>query len=69
MKNLTEYDGPIEEFDMHGILHQYLVAVQEPEGPTDGLQGVALSYLIPRTYLLIEDPGWWIIVDDDISMP
>lgn len=71
MKFLTEHDGPPEAFDMHGVLHQYLVSVEEPEGPADGLQAVGLSYLLPRAYLLIEDPGWWIIYkeDGDVSLP
>ena len=31
----------------------------------EGVQAVALSHLLPRAYLLIEDPGWWIMYRED----
>jgi hypothetical protein len=35
------------------------------------VQEVGLSHLLPRAYLLIEDPGWWIVwrEDGDVAMP
>jgi hypothetical protein len=71
MKLLTEYEGDHEEYETNGILAQYLVSVEEPGGPAEGVQGVGLSHLLPRAYLLIEDPGWWVVwrEDGDIAMP
>ena len=71
MKLLTEYEDDPAEYDMHGVLHQYLVSVEEPEGPAEGVQAVGLSHLLPSAYLLIEDPGWWVVYreDGDVAMP
>jgi hypothetical protein len=56
-KFITEEEHPPEEFDMFGLFNMYIVSIEDPERPGEELQAVGF----PRAYLLIRNPGWWII--------
>ena len=57
---------PPEEFDADAIGFVCLVSVNEKEGKSEGSQLVGLSYLIPRTYIILNGIGWWNIVTDGV---
>ena len=50
-----------EEFDALGTAWVYLVSKNEDEDET----AIGLSYLIPRAYRILEDPGWEFVADED----
>lgn len=56
-----------EKSDPFGFMSLDLASINEEEDEV----AVGIGYLIPRAYLMIEDPGWWIIYrdDGDVSLP
>lgn len=67
VNRVLENDAPPEDGDPRGYMSLELVSIHEEEDYV----AVGLGYLVPRAYVLIEDPGWWIVYrdDGDRSMP
>ena len=65
--HVLKMKGPPEEDDPRGYMSLDLVSMHEEEDEV----AVGIGYLAPRAYLLIEDPGWWIVYrdDGDVSLP
>lgn len=56
-----------EDGDPRGFMALELASINEEEDEV----AIGIGYIIPRAYLLIEDPGWWIVYrdDGDVSLP
>ncbi len=65
--HVLEMNEPPETGDPHGWMALDLVSIHEEQEDV----AVGIGYLVPRAYLLIEDPGWWIVYrdDGDVSLP
>lgn len=53
-----------EDGDPRGFMALELASINEEEDEV----AIGIGYVIPRAYLLIEDPGWWIIYRDDVDV-
>ncbi|KAH6644554.1 hypothetical protein C7974DRAFT_383794 [Boeremia exigua] len=65
--SVVQIDQPPETGDPRGWMSLDLVSIHEEED----FVSVGIGYLLPRAYLLIEDPGWWVVYreDGDVSLP
>lgn len=61
VNRVLQNDEPPEKGDPSGWMSLELVSINEEEDYV----AVGLGYLVPRAYLLIEDPGWWMVYRDD----
>lgn len=64
---VIEMDEPPETGDPRGWMSLDLVSVHEEQDYVS----VGIGYLVPRAYVLIEDPGWWILEPEDgaVALP